>query len=343
MEDLTIDDEAIKSASVEYKEVKKKGNPNWGKKGDLSKENKKPEESVEPEKELISCLKNERVIVRYIIKPTANITNPKHLLYGGMAEGASRTFVVPRRKGGLFVNVLTNQEKDFLENIMGLEPDAMSIYKKQDNFWDDSNPNGVNIVKLEKQDNYLNLESPTDYIKYKILLANKDFICKSLQELKDRPKSTYQFVIITEEGQVEMDNLNMTTTMRCYKEFGKIETNIDVLSLIIEQMTGKPFVSGRSKLIYLQTKVNELIQGNPKMFLNIVTDPYLLTYVLIKKAIEHGVIVKRNDLLYYKKDNTPLCEIGEESTKSISAKYLNSPKHQELRFAIEAEIKAIEK
>lgn len=337
MEDIVLDDEAIKAEP--YKEVKKKGNPNWVKKADLTEDNTKADTNNNKQTELVSCLRNERVIARYIIRPTSNISNPKHLLYGGMAENATRTFVVPKRTDGLFVNVLTDSEKAFLENIMGLEPNAMSIYKKTDNFWDDSNPNGINKVRLTKQDNYFNLQSPEDYIKYKILLANKEQICKSLKELTDKPKATYQYVLINEDGQLEMDEMNMTNMMKAYKEFGKIESNADILSLVIEQMTNRPFVAGRSKLIHLQTKVNDLIQGDVRMFLSIVTDPHLMTYVLIKKGIDTGVIVKRNDLLYYKKDNTPLCENGEESTKTVAATYLDNPKHQELRFIIEAEIK----
>src|SRR5574344_1693519 len=120
------------------------------------------------------------------------VTNPKHILYGGMAEGAVRRFTVPRLSSGMFVNVLTDNEKAYLEEIMGLEYNALSIYKKVDHFWDDSNENGINRVRLTKQDNYLNLADPEDYIRYKILLANKDYIASSLQELEDHPKSTYQ-------------------------------------------------------------------------------------------------------------------------------------------------------
>lgn len=312
--------------------VSRRGNPNFGKKVSETAEK-------EPKKELICCLRNERVIARFIPKANKNIQNPHHLLYGGMAEGAKKTFVVPRRSTGQFVNILTDSEKDYLEAILGLEKNAMSVYKKEENFWDDSNPNGINKVSLVKQDNYFDLSSPEDYIKYKILLANKEFICKSLKELQDRPKATYQFVLVSEEGQTEMNQLNMTNMMKAYKEFGKIESNVDILSLIIEQMTGKPFTAGRTQLVHLQTKVNDLIQGNNKMFLSIVTDPYLETYVLIKKGIESGVISKKNDLLYYRKDNLPLCNHGEEATKSIAAKYLNDPKNQDLRFTIEAEIK----
>ena len=141
---------------------------------------------------LVNCLRNQKVIVRYILRQKGNVTNPRHVLFGGMAEGASRTFVVPMLTSGKLVNVLTDAEKNYLEDIMGLEPNALSVYKKVDNFWRDDNPLGIARVRLTKRDTILDLSVPEDYIKYKILLANKDFIASSLAVMQDTPKATYQ-------------------------------------------------------------------------------------------------------------------------------------------------------
>ena len=294
--------------------------------------------SNKEEKPLINCLKNERVIIRHIPRESGMISNPKHILYGGMAETAVRTFVVPKLSSGMFVNILTDNEKNYLEYIMGLEPNALSIYKKVDNFWDDSNDVGISQVKLRKQDNYLNLADPEDYIRYKILLANKDFIAPSLKVLQDTPKATYQFVIIAEGEENKAAKNKMDATMQSYKEFGKIENDVDVLRVIIETIDGRP-LAPNTKLEFLQTKINNLIQADSKLFLKVITDPYLSTKVLIKKSIEAGLIAKRGNFLYLRDDNSPLCEAGEEPTLSIAAKYLNSPKHQELKFTLEARLK----
>lgn len=289
--------------------------------------------------ELVSCLRNERIIVRYLPKLTGIWgNNPKHVLAGGMAEGASKVFVVPKLSSGVYVNILTDSEKVFLENIMGLEYNALSVYKKVDNYWSDANYNAINKVRLTKQDNYLDLSNPDDYIRYKILLANKDFIAPSLKEVQDYPKATYQFVIISEGEETKVAKSNMSAKMMCYKEFGKIEDNIDILRTIIETLEGRP-TSPKSKIEFLQTKINDLIQADSKMFLKAITDPMLSTKVLIKKSIEAGIIANRGNFLYLKSDNSPLCEGGEEPTINIAAKYLNSPKHQEIKFMLEAKLK----
>lgn len=289
-------------------------------------------------KTLVNCLRNQKVIVRYILRQKGNITNPKHVLYGGMAEGASRTFVVPQLTSGKFVNVLTDNEKAFLEHIMGLEPNALSIFKKTDNFWSDQNPLGISRVRLTKRDTYLDLSSPEDYIRYKILLANKNLIAPSLAALQDYPKASYQYVIIEEGAEDKQAADKMSTTMKCYKEYGKIETDKDILRLIVETIDGRP-IDSKVKLEFLQSKINEMIQADSRLFLKIITDPLLPTKVLIRKSIDAGFIAKRGNFLYLKADNTPLCEDGEEPTMQIAAKYLNSPKRQDILFALEAKLK----
>lgn len=290
-------------------------------------------------KEPISCLRNERVIVKFVPRPSSMVQNPKHILYGGMAETAVRNFVVPRLAStGMYKNVLTDNEKEFLEQAMGLEPNALSIYKKKDNFWDDSNPVGIGRVTLHKQDNYLDLSNPEDYIKYKILLANKDQIASSLQELEDRPKATYQFVIISENAEAASNLSKMDTTKRCYIEYGKIEDDADTLRTVIELIEGRP-ISNKVKLDYLQGKVNEYIQRDPRRFLSTIKDELLPAKVLIKKSVEAGLIGKKNDAYYLRQDGSPLCEMNEESTLNNAARYISSVKRQELKYMLEAKVK----
>lgn len=321
-EKFDIDEESM---NLELKEIEKQEIKQ------LEKLNRKDSVSSS-DKPLINCLRKERIIVKHVPKMSGMISNPKHVLYGGMAESAVRYFTIPRLTSGMYVNVLTDSEKEFLEDIMGLEYNALSIYKKVDNFWENK------MVRLTKQDNLLDLSDPDDYIKYKILLANKDHIAPSLEALNDFPKATYQFVIISEGDEIKTAKDNMSTTMLCYKEFGKVENNIDILRTIVETLDGRP-TSPSVKIEFLQTKVNALIQADSKLFLKTISDPYLNTKVLIKKCIEAGLISNRGNYLYLKSDNSPLCENNQEPTLSIASQYLNSPKRQELKMMLEAKLK----
>ena len=300
----------------------------------MAKEDKK---NIGEEKPLINCLRNEKVIVRYLPKQSRMVTNPKHVLFGGMAENATRTFVVPMLSSGRYVNVLTDSEKDFLEELMGLPANALSIYKKVDNFWDDANEAGISKVTLRKQDNYLNLANVEDYIRYKILLANKEYIAPSLEALETNPKATYQFVILTEDSETQSAKKGMTILMQCYTAYGKIEDDVDALRVIIETLTGVT-VHKNTKKEFLQTKANELIQDNSKMFLKIATDPMLQTKVLIRRCIEGGLIAHRGNQYYIKEGNIPMCEDG-EPTLNVAAQWINLPKNQEIKLSLEAKLK----
>ena len=68
------------------------------------------------------------------------------------------------------------------------------------------------------------------------------------------------------------------------KEFGKIENDIDTLRMIIESIEGVP-TSPTSKLAFLKTRINNLIQANSKTFLATITDPLLSTKVLIMPSL----------------------------------------------------------
>ena len=278
--------------------------------------------------ELKNCLRNERILVRFVPKEDSNITNPKHILYGGMAEGAVKYYTVPIiASTGTLKNVLTNDEKAFLESYMGLEYNALSVHNKVNNFWSNY------TVRSTKRDNYLDLSDPNDYIKYKVLKANTDYIADSLQTLNNYPKATYQFVMIKEGEAEKREEEKMSVTMKCYKEYGKIEDDNDTLRCIIELIDNKP-IAKNTKSEFLKSRINSLIQADPKLFYAIITDEYLSNKVLIKTATEEGIIKRRNNLYYF--EDTPLCPDGTESTLSVASEYIGLGKNQDLKLRIEA-------
>lgn len=288
------------------------------------------------ERELINPLRKETVVVKFVPSPNALVHSKGHVLSGGMAEGATKTYVVPRLRSGQYVNVLTDNEMAYLEMLMHLEPGALSIYNRHDNLWDDSNERGFGSVTLHKQNNYLDLSDPIDYIKYKVLLANKDYICPSLQELEDRPKATYQFVIISESAETQM-NLSRNDAKRDgYVKYGAACNDPDILRTILEILTGRP-IGAMTKLDFLQAKTMDEIEKDPRRFLSVIKDELLPSKVLIRKAVEAGLIARRNDLYYY--EGTPMCEDGQDSTLTNAAKYLSNIKRQELKYSLEAKIK----
>ena len=291
--------------------------------------------SSSKERELVSCLKNRKVIIKHLPKETGLVTNPNHVLYGGMAENAVKYYTVPMLQSGKLVNVLTDEEKDYLEYIMGLEYNTLSIYRKDNNYWENLQ------VRLTKQDNILDLSSPDDYIKYKVLLANKDEIAPSMDAAQNRPKATYKFVIIEEGEEISQAKNEMTMTMRAFIKFGEFQKDFYALKTIYELIDGRP-VAANTSLDFLLTSVGKIVKSNPSLFLTVCEDKFLDAKILIKRAIEAGIIANRGNFLYLTSNNTPLCDNNEEPTLSIAAKFISLPKNQELKFSIEGKLKALE-
>lgn len=328
-EQILLDEEEINGTEAER--VKVSIEPNVQKRSKVTR--------VSEERDnLVNCLRNEKVIVRFIARAKGMITDPRHILFGGMAAGSKIKFTTPLLRSGQYADVLTKEEKKFLEYKLGLEPNALSVHNRTNNFWSDANEQGIGRIELIKGDNPLDLSQPIDYIKYKILLNNKDQIAPSIQVLQDKPKATYKFVIISESDTAKAANTKVTIKAQAYMEFGKINEDKEKMRVIIETIDGRP-TAANSTVEYLQGKIGELIEANTKMFLQVVKDPFLDNKVLIKKAIEAGLISNRGNYLYLRDGNVPLCEHGQEPTMNIAAKYLSLPKHQELKFSIEAKLK----
>ena len=297
----------------------------------------------EEKREMKSCLRNEKVIVRKLPKRTNLVKDSNHIMGDGMHENAFRSYCVPKlQKSKTFVNVLTDEEKEFLEHIMGLEENALSIYKPAEkNFWSNRNPDGISNVVLHKHDNIFDLSKPTDYIAVKILLANKDKICPSMEEWAARPKETYEFVIIREGQETQMSKSNTDVTIQAVMKLGKISNNKDVLKLVVETMMGKKY-SDNTTMEWLQSQALDLIKNTPKnarMFLNIIEDDSLDNQVLIRQCIAKGIIADRGGFLYIKDGNVPMCGDGEDPTMKIASKWLGKPVNQERLFMLQAKVK----
>lgn len=299
---------------------------------------------VTPEKSYMNCLRNETVIVRKLPKKTGLVQDSNHIMGDGMHNNAFRIYCVPKlQKTNNFVNVLTKEEKDCLEKAMGLEENALSIYRQpaESNFWSNANPAGLSQVRLGKTDNIFNLANPVDYIAVKILLANKDKICPSMAEYQERPKETYEFVVIREGEENKNAQSNTDATIQAVMKLGKIADDKNVLRLVVETLLGKRF-SDNTSIEWLQTQALDMIKSNgknAKLFLNIVNDEYLDNKVLIRKAIISGDVVSRGNFLYIKDGNIPMCGDGEEPTFNNAAKWLSMPKNQERLFSLQAKVK----
>ena len=280
----------------------------------------------------VNPLKKEEVYVRFVPQPTGfGIENKRHVGYGGLFDGNSITLCAPVLRNGRYKNVLTDDEKEFLEKELGLEYNALSVNKSEGNYWDDYK------IRLDKEGLRLDLSDPHDYIKYKVLLGHSDVIAPSVQQRIDKPKATYRFEIVHMGDEANIEISKMNATMESYKEFDKIKNDVDTMRVLVELLDGRPY-SPKENAVFFQSRINLLIQSDSKRFLQYIKDPLLHAKVIIRRAVELGKVSVKNDYYYLSSDGTPLCELNEKPTLSMAAQFINQPAHQDIKYILESEV-----
>lgn len=321
MEDFDVD--SLKEEYDDYVPVTKE-TPAQNKKANTTRK------KVNRTDELISCLRNEKVRVEYILKPDSKAKDKNHPWYGGFADGATMSLVLPTLRDGItYVDPLTTAEKNFLEAYMGLEPNALSIYNKEDNFWDNKQ------VILDKGGLVLDLSRPNDYIAYAILRANKDIIAPSPKAYRDKPLATYRFMLVSDSQKASDSREQNNIRSSAWRAYLAIEDNFDALRVVVESLEGKN-IDTKSDIEFLKERAQELLEQNPKVFVKIAADPLIPAKILLKKAVDAKVVSRNGNYYYY--NGQPLCEKNADPTFSIAAAYIAEPKNTELKFSIEAKL-----
>ena len=288
------------------------------------------EKTSDEEDELINCLRNEKITVKYILNEKTGITDRNHPFFGGLAQGAVINFVVPMLRNGSLKNPLTKAEKKYLEYIMGLDDNALSVYKAEDNYWDNYQ------VRLSKDDYILDLSTPKGYIDYKVLLANTDTVASSMDELNNNPKETYRFVLVSDKEVYDTTSTKVKMKEACMEAYFNIKDNFDALRCVIQTVTGRP-VDAKTDINFLKNKCVEQIEVDPVRFAKILTDKLLPYKVLLNKAVDAKIVTKRGTWHMY--EGQAMSDGSEEPTFSVAAKFLSNPKNQEIKFSIEKKLK----
>lgn len=279
------------------------------------------------EKKLVSCLKKEEVVFKFIPRMMGGVTdNPKHVAYGGMLDTAFREFCPGRLRSGQLQNILTEDEKDFLEEYLRLEKNSLSMYNKE--YWDNIN------VRLYKENNRFDLSNPDDYIKVKVLLSNKNLIAKSKDLSRD--KRTYMFYMEKEGDEDNRKVSKLNSTKLAYKLYGKYEDNIDVLRYVLKTLgkaTKRDVALGK-----VQTMVGDVLDVQAQAVSELLDDRFVTIKAMLSKAVENKVISIRRNVYYYN-DGKPLTGNSTESTLQYCAEFLSEPINQDKKLIIEAGIK----
>lgn len=154
---------------------------------------------VKESKILKNPLINKKVTIALVKRNQSSLYRDEDM--GTLAIGGKKSFMCPTSKiTGKFVDPLTTEEREYLENLTG---DDFSVHKKKDNYY--GTKEAMIILhkvgkKTETANLELNLLDPYQFIKYKIALINPRVANSWKERFNDK---MYEFVIIDGEAEQE--------------------------------------------------------------------------------------------------------------------------------------------
>lgn len=294
------------------------------------------EKTTRKKKENFNPLKKENVEVKFI-HSTSKMYSNESPLSGGLAETASITYTVPT-ENGMIKQILTPDEISFFENYFGLPEGAMNFNAITNNYWTTYNRGYINRVALDKSGKRLDLSNAKDYIEYKILLANTEYICPNQETLENFRKATYRFVLNNDNTVAMSAGKSADLKFELFEIYGKYKEDADMLRVICYLIEHKK-VSPKTKIELLKSKVVSMMENRAKDCYAVMSSKNLEQKKAILIGVEKGIISDRNGFYYYTENGQKLSNDYEEPNLNNAANYLADVANQELYFSISKKIK----
>ncbi len=277
----------------------------------------------------VNPLVNKIVTVKPILREGALFDKPI-----GLFKGAAVTLdlpINPARK--CRVNIFkSDEEQTFFENKLSVPKGTLSTYDRDNKFWNEF------LVRIPDDGLTLNLANVTDFLTYRVLLANSNLIAPTWSERNDN--GAFKFAIV-EQGFEDVEiNTKKDRQKKAYIAFGKIEDSadkmIDVLNVLGKKIKNKSSVS----MDFLKAEINRIID-NPQTiesFITILEDTDFEFRVLIDKALNAKSIYKmgKNGFRLPKGEES----IADDTREMID--WLKDPKNSVKVETIKAQIEASE-
>lgn len=268
-----------------------------------------------------------------VVKPNFHnpgwIKNPRHAAFFKI-EGTHDTFTCAMDRNGKVKNPFSKAAKAYLEDVLDIEENDLSVYKKGSMI-------RTTTVRLGKDPVKFDLSDPLDYFNLQILLTNSDLIAPSIKDVKK--KGTYKYYVERETEVNEVNKAQADVNLVVYGFYGKNQNNKLELSKALRaysQFTAKPAkkIDKNSKLDFLQGQFLSIVSTDAKKLAQVLSDENYDTLTFIGSAVDAGALVRKKNRYFLEGG---IDEIASNLREAIA--YLDNPANQELRLMIEEKVK----
>jgi len=220
-----------------------------------------------------------------------------------------------------FPNGMT--QKEFFEKELGI--DLNPTLQTEKNFWR-SDRRGR--VILTKEGTTLNLNHSLDMLKYLILLSNRLLISPSYEDRE--LKATYEFMVVDESKVTSQKLVEANIKAQAFVKFAEVTNSTKAIIGFIKSLGRTIPLSATED--WLKGEVLNVIDNNPKYFLEIVNHPQYNDRIFVQESIEAGAIIRKSEKRYVLDNGIELGDL----TDTIN--YINDPENQEVKLRIKAKI-----
>nr|DAY07074.1 MAG TPA: hypothetical protein [Crassvirales sp.] len=263
-------------------------------------------------------LPKSKVTVKFLFKEIPGI-DKDHVLYGGKLDGTMDRLCAkmsPHDIQSVVSPFDSQEEREALEKMLNLEEGGLSEHENE--FWDRC------FVMLKKADVTLDLAQPMDYIRYKILLQYPDLVAPSYKG-RNRVASIKYYMVREDEINIERSkeaDVKAEAYAKYYQISQEKEDMLDVLLAINKKIT-----LNSCKTEWLKTTLMEMVESNPKNFLEIVKDKDFKYKALLGALVNNGLVVLKHGL-YITIDGIALAADNEQATYENAINFLKDKKNQ---------------
>lgn len=251
-----------------------------------------------------------------------NSKSENNFLYGT----AHRRYTLPLRSSGNLVDPFgSDEERAFIEKELVMEKGSLSVNKREKNFWKED----FKGVVLTKEEIVLDLSNPNDYLKYRVLLTNKQFIAPDEDSIKKSPEFQYAIVDLGYEDAQGANKADQLTDAAL--EFASIRNDRESLADALYLLNPGMRVAPDASLEWIKGQVSNHMTKDPVKFLRTLRDPQAKTRILLARAI-HAKAITIDRGVYRTSDRI----IGINLDAAIA--YLNEPVNADIRSLIEAQV-----
>ena len=227
---------------------------------------------------------------------------------------------------GSYVNIFTSKDEQYaFEEVMGLDKDALSVYKKKDNYW------ATFKVVFDKDVTILDLNYPEDVLKLRVAMKHP-IVAPTLDKADN---AQYQYVIVDEaEEKLVLDEV-ADIKLEALESFAAIKKSKTKMANILRVM-GKAVDTQTIDIKELHQMIIRIVDTpksspspNIKDFIESCADENVDAKVFVLDAIKYGEVSNTLDTYKIKDTGVP---IGR--TLLEAAKWFEDPKNQDDKILI---------